>query len=222
VKCLIKLDIKQYTAKTAELAYENALNEYKVPKEELSFTVIQEAAKTGFLGLKTIPAIIEVYLNENYLLANLQDFLNIILDKFEGTFYSNLKIFGKTIVVSLEGEGLEKLIGKYGRTLGALQHLLMIYVNRMTDTKIDVKLDIGEYRKNRKKHIEEIADSTARKAIREGSIELAPMFSFERKIIHEYIRKNFPQLETKSVGLEPYRKVVVYAKELQATGSKKR
>lgn len=61
------------------------------------------------------------------------------------------------------------------------------------------------------KNLELIADNAAKKAIMTNDkVELAPMFSFERKIIHKYINYNYPRLRTVSMGLEPYRKVVIY------------
>jgi len=178
--------------------------------DEISYKIIQEPSK-GFLGIGKKPLIIEAYPNEKYLINRVKNFLKNILSYFEEDVDININYHNKNLKVFLEGENLGKVIGKQGRNLGALQHLTMIYVNRMTDTKCDVKLDVGDYRKNRKKNLELIADNAAKKAIMTNDkVELAPMFSFERKIIHKYINYNYPRLRTVSMGLEPYRKVVIY------------
>lgn len=207
---MLKLKSKNFTAKTIEDALEQAKKEFNVEDSELSYKIKEEGTKGFLFGIGSKPYILEIFINENFLINKIREFLDEILIHFDEKINANIKIFGKTIVIYLEGDGLGKLIGKHGRTLGALQHLIMIFVNRMTDTKIDIKLDIGEYRKNRRRKIEEIAEQAAEKVLKtHENIELAPMFSFERKTVHEYIRKKFPELITKSIGLEPYRKVVI-------------
>lgn len=118
--------------------------------DEISYKIIQEPSK-GFLGIGKKPLIIEAYPNEKYLINRVKNFLKNILSYFEEDVDININYHNKNLKVFLEGENLGKVIGKQGRNLGALQHLTMIYVNRMTDTKCDVKLDVGDYRKNRKK-----------------------------------------------------------------------
>jgi spoIIIJ-associated protein len=207
---MLKLQSKEFTAKTIEDALNQAKQEFEVQDSELSYKIKEEGTKGFIFGIGSKPYILEIFINENFLINKIREFLDEILTHFDEEIEANIKAYGKTIVIYLDGEGLGKLIGKHGRTLGALQHLIMIYVNRMTDTKIDIKLDIGEYRKKRRRKIEEIAEQAAKKVLRtHENLELAPMFSFERKTVHEYIRKNFPELSTKSVGLEPYRKVVI-------------
>jgi spoIIIJ-associated protein len=207
---VIKLESMQVSAKNIEAAVNEAIDKFNVDKSEVSYRIIQEPSK-GFFGIGGKMAVLEVYLNENYLTNRVKEFMEDILKYFDENFTTSIKIHNRNIVIYLDGEGLGKLIGKHGRTLGALQHLIMIYVNRMTDTKVDIKLDIGEYRKKRRRKIEEIAEQASKKVIEENtSLELAPMFSFERKMVHEYISKNYPQLKTKSTGLEPYRKVYIY------------
>jgi len=207
---MLKLQSKEFTAKTIEEALEKAKKEFEVQDSELSYKIKEEGTKGFIFGIGSKPYILEIYINENFLINKIREFLDEILTYFDEEIDANIKAFGKTIVIYLDGEGLGKLIGKHGRTLGALQHLIMIYVNRMTDTKIDIKLDIGEYRKKRRRKIEEIAEQAAKKVLRtHENLELATMFSFERKTVHEHIRKYFPELSTKSVGLEPYRKVII-------------
>jgi spoIIIJ-associated protein len=91
-----------------------------------------------------------------------------------------------------------------------MQHILSIFVNRLSSTKIDINLDVGEYRRKKKEKIYEIVDNAVKRLNEDNEkIELAPMFSYERRIVHEYVRKQYPHLETESVGLEPYRKVII-------------
>jgi len=209
---VLKIEQKKvFEGTDLESTLEKVREEFKAQSnEEISYRVIQEPSK-GFLGIGKKPLIIEAYPNEKYLINRVNEFLNTILSYFEEEVDIKIKSHNKTITIYLEGENLGKIIGKQGRNLGALQHLIMIYVNRMTDTKFEVRLDVGEYRKKRKKNLELIADQAAKRAITTNSkVELSPMFAFERKTIHEYIKNNYPKLVSVSVGLEPYRKVVIY------------
>ncbi|NUU99489.1 single-stranded DNA-binding protein [Marinitoga sp. 1154] len=192
-----------------DLAFNEAVKFYSVSPEEISFEVIQQPKK-GFLGIGNKMAIINAFLNEKYLMNRLNEFLSSILENFDGDFNYSINFQGKNVLIRMEGEGLGKLIGKYGRTIGAMQHILSIYINRLSSTKIDVNLDVGEYRRKKKEKIYEIVDNAIKRLNEENErIELAPMFSYERRIVHEYVRKNYPDLETESIGLEPYRKVVI-------------
>lgn len=159
---MIKLESMQVSAKNIEAAVNEAIDKFNVDKSEVSYRIIQEPSK-GFFGIGGKMAVLEVYLNENYLTNRVKEFMEDILKYFDENFTTSIKIHNRNIVIYLDGEGLGKLIGKHGRTLGALQHLIMIYVNRMTDTKVDIKLDIGEYRKKRRRKIEEIAEQASKK-----------------------------------------------------------
>ncbi|MBM7559876.1 RNA-binding cell elongation regulator Jag/EloR [Marinitoga litoralis] len=205
----IKIREKEFEGKSIDLAFDEAVKYYDVSPEEISFEVVQQPKK-GFLGIGNKNAIIKAFLNETFLKNRLNEFLSSILKHFDGDFEYSIVFQGKNISVRMDGDGLGKLIGKYGRTIGAMQHILSIYINRLSSTKIDVNLDVGEYRRKKKEKIYEIVENAINRLNEENDrIELAPMFSYERRIVHEYVRREYPQLETESVGLEPYRKVVI-------------
>ncbi|AEX85233.1 single-stranded DNA-binding protein [Marinitoga sp. 1135] len=205
----IKIREKDFEGKSIDAAFEEAVKFFGVTPEEINFEVIQQPKK-GFLGIGNKPAIINAFLNEKYMINRLNEFLGDILENFDGDFDYSINFQGKNILVRLEGDGLGKLIGKYGRTIGAMQHILSIFVNRLSSTKIDVNLDVGEYRRKKKEKIYEIVDNAVKRLNETNDkIELAPMFSYERRIVHEYVRSKYPHLETESIGLEPYRKVII-------------
>ncbi|SHE61961.1 spoIIIJ-associated protein [Marinitoga hydrogenitolerans DSM 16785] len=205
----IKIREKQFEGKSIDLAFDEAVKYYDASPEEIGFEVIQQPKK-GFLGIGNKLAIINAFLNEKYLMNRLNEFLCSLLEHFDGDFDYSINFQGKNILVRLEGDGLGKLIGKYGRTIGAMQHILSIYINRLSSTKIDVNLDVGEYRRKKKEKIYEIVDNAIKRLNDENErIELAPMFSYERRIVHEYVRRNYSHIMTESIGLEPYRKVVI-------------
>ena len=105
------------------------------------------------------------------------------------------------------------LIGKRGQTLDALQYIIKLAVNKMSDSAIKVKLDTENYRERRKETLETLAKNIAFKVKRsKRSFALEPMNPYERRIIHAALQ-NDKYVATKSEGEEPYRKVIVYLKK---------
>jgi len=132
-----------------------------------------------------------------------------------------VKSSGRSFFVDVESENVGRLIGKHGKTMGALQHIAMIFLNRLSDTKLNVILDMGDYREKRKKSLEKIVEEAVKKAISEKTkVVLDPMFSFERKIVHKLVRKHRGVISY-SVGVEPYRRVVIEYSGTRREGRRK-
>lgn len=113
-------------------------------------------------------------------------------------------------IVNVENSSL--LIGKRGNTLNSLQVLIENYAKRFTKFYFKIHVDCDEYRDNRKETLEELAINMAKKSKKLGKpIELEPMTSAERKIIHNAL-KDIKNVETESKGVEPHRYLVITAK----------
>ena len=68
------------------------------------------------------------------------------------------------------------------------------------------------YREKRQKTLEELADKIANTVIKNRkAITLEPMQAYERKIIHSRLQTN-ERVETRSIGEEPRRRVVISLK----------
>lgn len=199
----------EFRAETVEEAIRAALSELDANRDEIEVKVIEKGSK-GFLGLfGSKESVIEVTLLEKYSERKLQEYLKGILSSFDEEVSFEVKLTGRTYRVKLEGEKISRLIGKHGKTVAALQHILNIYANRMARIKMNVSLDVGDYRNERKRLVEEIAHRAAREAVaKKSKIVMEPMFAFERRLVHEVISQ-YRNLKSYSVGFEPYRKVVV-------------
>ncbi|MBF0715915.1 RNA-binding cell elongation regulator Jag/EloR [Gemelliphila palaticanis] len=104
------------------------------------------------------------------------------------------------------------LIGKRGNTLNSLQVLAENLAKRYTRNYYRINVDCDEYRENRKETLEELAINMAKKSKKLGKpIELEPMTSSERKIIHNAL-KDIKNVETESVGQDPHRYLIITAK----------
>jgi spoIIIJ-associated protein len=105
------------------------------------------------------------------------------------------------------------LIGKHGSTLNAYQNLLNIAVNRKqantSGNKISIILDTENYRTKRRIALEKMTQRYVSKLNRTKKDVVFPSLnSKERKIIHNYILKNY-NIISKSIGDEPNRRIKI-------------
>ncbi len=101
------------------------------------------------------------------------------------------------------------IIGRRGETLDSIQYLASILVNKGSENYCRLLLDSNGYREKRRKTLEQLAEKIARSVLRTGrATTLEPMNPYERRIIHSRISE-IEGVTSRSVGEDPYRKVVV-------------
>ncbi len=111
--------------------------------------------------------------------------------------------------INLSGPDAGIIIGKYGETLKAIEYLVNL-IARGVDEGRRIILDSDGYRERRELSLQRLALAAARKCTRKGRpAHLEPMTSWERRIVHLAL-KDSPDVETRSVGEAPSRKVVIY------------
>ena len=109
-------------------------------------------------------------------------------------------------------ENTSLIIGKRGVTLNSLQFLVNNYAKKFSSHFFRIEVDCDDYRESRRKTLEELALNLAKKSKKIGKpVELEPMTSVERKIIHNALT-GIKNVETESRGEEPYRYLVITAK----------
>ena len=109
-------------------------------------------------------------------------------------------------------ENTSLIIGKRGVTLNSLQFLVNNYAKKFSSHFFRIEVDCDDYRESRKKTLEELALNLAKKSKKIGKpVELEPMTSVERKIIHNALT-GIKNVETESRGEEPYRYLVITSK----------
>ena len=112
------------------------------------------------------------------------------------------------LVGRIEGQhGL--LVGPKGRTLDAVQELARISCQRTVPSSIRIKVDVGGYRQQRQDALAAFAVKAADSAVESGGeVALEPMSAADRKAIHDALSED-GRVETRSVGTDPRRKVLV-------------
>lgn len=132
-------------------------------------------------------------------------FVNDVLDKMDLDLIPELSEEG---MINLVGEDVGVVIGRYGETLKALEYLTNLACHDDMSTR-RVRFDCGGYRQRREQTLSRLAESIAREALRKGTpVSLEPMSSWERRIVHLALKDN-KEVETRSIGEEPSRRVLV-------------
>lgn len=212
---------------TAE-AIEKGLKEIKLPKELVEIKVIEENKKSFFdiLAPKTVkveikekeakkPEEFEIETTEQELenaQKDIEKFLKDFLSKISGKTNYKTEIKEKCVYISIEGENIGNLIGYRGEALYALENILKAIANKKSENRVIIRLDIEGYKEKRIKTLQELAIKKARIVEKTGKlITLEPMQAYERKIIHSFLQEN-PNVETRSIGQEPRRRIVISKK----------
>lgn len=113
--------------------------------------------------------------------------------------------------LNITGEDLGVLIGRRGQTLDALQELARTAVQRRLRTRVRLMVDVEGYRARRRDSLADYARSIAERAKSRGTeIELEPMSSWDRKIVHDAV-SDIDGVVSFSEGVDPNRKVVIRA-----------
>jgi spoIIIJ-associated protein len=111
--------------------------------------------------------------------------------------------------VSIVGGDLDRLVGRDGVVLDALQELTRLAVHTSTGMRSRLMLDVGGYRAGRRSVLTELGTRTAEQVKANGEpVRLAPMNPFERKVVHDAVAA--AGLRSESEGEEPGRFVVVH------------
>ena len=141
------------------------------------------------------------------------DFLKDITEKMGLSLAFDVKVGEDVVYIEMSGKDSGTVIGKRGQTLDAIQYLTSLVLNKDKEKYIKVVVDAENYRAKRQKTLEQLANRLAAKVIKtKRYVRLEPMNPYERKIIHATLQNN-PEINTRSEGEEPYRRVVIELKK---------
>ena len=203
-----------------EAPVEEAVQE-AAPVQEASDDVCEACAEEDEGAEGDLPEDFDVNSSEKVKAAvqYLGDVLRALgLEKFEIT---PIKRDGN-VVLDITGEKLGVVIGKRGETLDSLQYLTILASNRAEESYCRISVDCNGYRDKRRETLEALAKRTSAKVIKQGrKISLEPMNPYERRIIHSCVAE-IEGVSSHSVGVEPYRKVVIYADKPKFEGRRGR
>ncbi len=107
------------------------------------------------------------------------------------------------------------LIGHRGAHLHMLETLVQAMIARKFPGQfVRFSLDVDDYRQKREWYIKETVKGAVLHMQKTGrGTALVPMPNYERKLVHSYLQDNFPTAVSTSLGVEPYRRVVIRMKK---------
>ena len=163
-------------------------------KAAVRFEVVSEGER-GLLGVGYLPARVIAHIDADAVSVHCR--IEISEDD-------------EAVTASLVGGDLGLLIGRHGQTIDAIQYLANVIAWREHgDGRKDLVVDAAGYRERRRETLEALALRSAERAQSSGeSVDLEPMSSIERRIVHLRL-KEVDGVSTRSEGEEPYRYVIV-------------
>ncbi|MEU4091112.1 R3H domain-containing nucleic acid-binding protein [Streptomyces sp. NPDC026673] len=140
------------------------------------------------------------------------DYLEGLLDIADLDGDIDMDVEGDRASVSIIGESssrdLNKLVGRDGEVLEALQELTRLAVHRETGDRSRLMLDIAGFRARKRAELTELGEKAAEEVKGSGKpVKLEAMTPFERKVVHDAVAA--AGLRSESEGEEPERRVVV-------------
>lgn len=224
---LIPMDLcGVFTGKSIEEAKQKAADEFEVRIDQITFRVVNDVKKGLFGKIKeeakvwagyNHPVIAEVTVidsikAENKLKEQIETcrrYLQNIMEKMGIEAEINIADSEEGFFVDIDSNGSGVIIGRRGETLDALQYLTSLVVNKMDGEYKRITLDSCGYREKREETLIQLAEKISNKALKTGRpTTLEPMNPYERRIIHSAVAK-VEGVNSKSVGEELYRKVVI-------------
>lgn len=199
--------------KSVDEAIKCALDELGCEIDDVSVEILEEASK-GLLGLiGNKPAIVRVSLRQKPE-EETRKVVESILQKMKINYQiDKVEWQDGTVRINVTGKDMGLLIGRKGETLNALQFITGLIMNRRSEERIRVVIDVEDYRRKKEENLESLALRLSEKVKQtRKNVVMRPMSSQERRIVHTILQED-AQIVTYSMGDEPNRKVVISLKK---------
>lgn len=203
-------NVIEVEADSIEEAIDKGLKRLGQDQSDTEIEILQEPEAELF-DTGTSLARIRMTAQGTDLLDSLRTILQKLLDGMGVEDYTvNVSIEGEYYRADIESErSIRFVIGRYGETLNAIQHLAQRMLNRLTEDPVEVVVDADNYRERRREDLVKLARDVSSKVLEEDEeIELEPMIAVERKVVHEAVRE-IEGVKSHSIGEETNRRVVI-------------
>lgn len=137
------------------------------------------------------------------------DFLEGLLDRLDLPGDIEVEVREEQALVSVNNVETGILIGRRGATLEALQELVRCSVQRQTERRAHVRVDVEGYRARQLDKMQDKCRDLIAEVRETGEpARLDPMDPYERKLMHDLVAKS-GGVTSSSEGNEPKRRVVI-------------
>ena len=194
------------TGRKPDEMMEMASKMLSVDKSEIKFEILEEkkGLLTSFIG------------NRFKIRYYREDSASALL--VTRTLLKHMGIEGKVTIEEREGydyirifarQDERVLIGKDGRAINSLEHIIGRISYNGDSQKRGVILDVGDYRRKREKYLEKMArDLASRARSTRREILTEPLLASERRIVHRTLQSG-SRVKTYAVGKGTFKKIVI-------------
>ena len=138
-----------------------------------------------------------------------EEFLNGLVASFGLDGQVNVSVEDEVIVVTIDGEQTEALVGPRGSVMEAIHEITKTVLHRQVDDTARVRIDIAGYAERRRQALSIYAAQLIDQLVGEGGeIMLEPMSAADRKVIHDAVAER-DGVRSYSEGEPPRRYVVI-------------
>lgn len=110
----------------------------------------------------------------------------------------------------ISGEYEEQIVGPEGRTLDSLQYLLRKMLSLVLPDRMNVAIDVGNFRERRMAELTQMAISLAEQVKVDGKTQSIPALNpSERRVVHVALQDD-KGIRSRSVGEGLFKKVLIY------------
>lgn len=197
-----------FTGKTVEEAVENGLAALGMTREEAEITVLDEGKKGGIFGLGGTKSKVKIEKRASDGERAVK-FIDGLFSILKISAFSEVVSEDDKVIINVQATNSNQVIGHHGEVLDAIQTIAGAFANIGNEEYKKVVVDCENYRENRFKTLNALAEKLARKAIEKGKkYRLEPMNPYERRIIHSALAGR-EDVKTISEGEEPNRYIVI-------------
>ncbi|MCD6265127.1 MAG: protein jag [Deltaproteobacteria bacterium] len=187
-------------AKTTQEAIKKACKHFNLNEEELNIEVL-ETRSAGIFGLAgNKKAKIRATPKKDSDIALAQEILTKIISLISPDAKISVEKKVDDIVLNIGGNNPGILIGPKGKTLEALEFIINKAVNKASEKRVRIIVDVENYRQRRQEFLERLAFRMGEKAKKTRKpVRIDPMSPHDRRIVHLTLKGDC-QLQTKSNG----------------------
>lgn len=117
------------------------------------------------------------------------------------------------ILLRVKGDNPALLIGKHGQTLEAIQYLVEKIINKNSEQRIRIQVDVNGYLENREISLQKLVGRLAKKAKQTRKpVTIGQMNAYDRRIVHLAL-KDDSEISTKSIGNGYIKKLMIFPRK---------
>jgi spoIIIJ-associated protein len=125
---------------------------------------------------------------------------------------------GEKLFYNVSGGNTAVLIGKRGQTLEAMQYLVEKIVNKQSEKRVRIEVDVEGYLEKKREKLKSLAIKLGEKVKQTRKpATVGQLNAYDRRIVHLTLKPD-SELRTQSIGEGYYRKLKIFPKQRRRKG----